>query len=85
MTSDQYQSWKDHPLTQLFHQYLTDYRHDLMERWAQGSIRAPEDLMAVARCQMAQELTSLDDNTISDFYRQQTKGSDDVREDKDPG
>lgn len=74
MTKDQYEEWAAHPLTKQFHQYLTDYRQHLMDRWAQGQLASPQDqMMAVARCQMADEITTLDDDSISEFYRT-TKG-----------
>ena len=83
MTADEYQRWKDDPLTVKFHQYLTDYRQDLMERWARGAIQSPDDLMAVARCQCCLEIVELDDDSISEFYRKTTKGSDDDNEGKE--
>lgn len=82
MNVDEYQRWKNDPLTVKFHQYLTDYRQDLMERWAAGSLREPDSTMAIARCQMAEELVALSDEFISEFYRQ-TKGSEHVGEDQD--
>lgn len=85
MNADEYQRWKDDPLTVKFHQYLRDYRASLMERWAAGGLKDEENLMAVARCQMAEEIVTFDDDTISQFYRQTTKGSDDVREDQATG
>lgn len=71
MSKEDYQQWKDHPLTQQFHQYLRDYRQTLMEKWAQGALSpdSPELLMAVARCQMADEIATLDDDSIAEFYR----------------
>jgi hypothetical protein len=51
-----------------------------MNRWAQGAMSAPqEQSMAVARCQMADEITTLDDDSISEFYRN-NKGEANVRE-----
>ena len=85
MTVDEYQRWKDDPLTVKFHQYLRDYRQDLMERWATGAIRAPEDLMAMARCQCCLDIVELDDDSISEFYRKTTKGSDDVPGNQEAG
>lgn len=85
MNVEQFQQWKDDPLTLLFMQYLRDYRQDLMERWAQGSIVEPsEQLMAIARCQVAEEITTLDDNSVSEFYRKQ-KGIDHVPADQETG
>lgn len=71
MTKEEYQEWAAHPLTQRFRQFLKDYRAALMEKWAQGSLQpnSPDSLMAVARCQMADELTTLDDDAIPQFYR----------------
>lgn len=85
MNVEEYQQWASDPLTVKFHQYLRDYRVSLMERWAAGEFRDEENLMAVAKCQMAQEIVTLDDDTISQFYRQTTKGSDDVSEDQGAG
>ena len=85
MTPEQYDQWKNDPLTQLFHQYLRDYRQDLMERWARGAIQSPEDLMAMARCQCCLEIVELDDDSIASFYRQTTKGSDDVPGNQEAG
>lgn len=85
MSVDEFQRWKDDPLTIKFRQYLTDYRLDLMERWAQGALRAPEDMMAMARCQCCDDIVKLGDDTISEFYRQSTKGSDDVPGNQEAG
>jgi len=73
MTKEEYQQWKDHPLTKQFHQYLRDYRQTLMEKWAQGGYHpsSPDGLMAVARCQMADEIATLDDDSIDEFYRKE--------------
>ena len=83
MTKDEYQELKASPLFKKFNQYLLDYRSQLMERWAQGAYHPdnPESLMAVARCQMADELATLDDDSISQFYRSATKGETDVQAD----
>jgi len=72
MSKEEYQQWKDHPLTKQFHQYLKDYRQVLMEKWAKGGYHPtdPEALMAVARCQMADEIATLDDDWIENFYSQ---------------
>lgn len=71
MSKEEYQEWKSSLLTRHFHRYLMDYRQMLMDRWARGNLPpdSPDSLMAVARCQMAEELASLDDDAISDFYR----------------
>ena len=71
MSKEEYQQWKDHPLTKQFHQYLRDYRQTLMAKWAAGGYHPnnPESLMAVARCQMADEIVTLDDDWIAEFYR----------------
>lgn len=85
MDSEQYQQWKDHPLTVLFHQFLRDYRLSLMESWAAGALHGEESLLAMGRCQQVLDLTELADNYISEFYRQTTKGSEHVPEDQDAG
>jgi len=73
MSAEDYQQWKDHPLTQKFHQYLRDYRQTLMEKWARGELNpaSPEAMMAVARCQMADEIATLEDDSIAEFYRKE--------------
>lgn len=88
MSVDEYQRWKDDPLTVQFHQFLRDYRASLMERWAIGALPdEKESMLAMGRCQLSSDLVDLDDDFISSFYRQPTKeekGSDDVREDERP-
>lgn len=80
MTADEYQQWKDHPLTVAYHQFLRDFRKDLMERWATGSIQNPqEQIMAMARCQSLDELVGLEDDFVSEFYRQKPKEDDERR------
>jgi len=78
MDKEQYQQWAADPLTKKFHQYLKDYRQELMDRWAKGEI-TQDQTMAVARCQMADEIVTLNDDSISEFYRN-NKGESDVRE-----
>lgn len=84
MNREQYEQWRNDPLTVLFHQYLRDYRQSLMERWAAGALKEPESTMAMAMCQMALDIVTLDDDSISQFYRQ-TKGSEHVPEDQATG
>ena len=69
MDSTEYDAWKNHPQTKQFHQYLIDYRAELMSRWAQGALVGDDSLMAIARAQMADEIVNLDDDSISEFYR----------------
>jgi len=69
MDSKDYDVWKNHPQTVQFFQYLKDYRLDMMERWAQGGLVGEDSLMAIARAQMADEIVNLDDDAISEFYR----------------
>jgi len=69
MIKEEYQLWKEHPQTKQFHQYLVDYRAQLMDKWAQGALTGNESLMAIARAQMADEIVNLDDDSISEFYR----------------
>jgi hypothetical protein len=69
MNADQYQLWKEHPQTKEFFQYLQDYRKALMEKWAQGGLSGDENLMAIARAQMAEEIVDMDDEGIREFYR----------------
>ena len=71
MTKEEYQQWAEHPQTKQFHQYLTDYRAQLMARWAQGALTGDDSLMAIARAQMADEIVNLDDDSIDEFYRKQ--------------
>lgn len=71
MNKEEYQLWAEHPQTKQFHQYLKDYREQLMERWANGALVGNDSLMAIARAQMADEIVNLDDDSISLFYRNQ--------------
>lgn len=72
MTKEEYQLWAEHPQTKQFHKYLSDYRKQIMERWAQGGISGNDSLMAIARAQMADEIVNLDHDAISEFYRAAT-------------
>jgi len=85
MNAEQYAEWRDDPRTLLYMQFLRDYRQSLMEKWAIGGLQDKEELLAMGRCQLADDLAKLDDDYISEFYRQTTKGSDDVREDQAAG
>lgn len=69
MNREQYQAWSVHPQTVQFFQYLKDYRADLMERWASGVIQDNNNIAAVSRCQMADEIANLEDTAIEEFYR----------------
>jgi len=40
-----------------------------MERWAQGKLSEVDNLMAIARAQMADDIMTLDDDSISQFYQ----------------
>jgi hypothetical protein len=80
MTAEQYLQWKEHPLTQLFHQFLRDKRMELMEQWAGGVHCTPTaegtavlNAAALARAQCLQELADLEDGYISEFYRKPPK------------
>lgn len=70
MNKEDYLLWAEHPQTKQFHQYLKDYRANLMERWAQGALSGDDSLMAIARAQMADEIVNLDGDAISEFYRE---------------
>lgn len=69
MDKKEYDEWKNHRLTKKFHQYLTDYRSDLMERWATGMIQGDDNIAAISRCQMADEIANLEDGAIEEFYK----------------
>jgi hypothetical protein len=85
MNAELYAEWKADPRTLLYMQFLRDYRQSLMEKWANGALQDKEALLAMGRCQLADDLAGLDDDFISEFYRQTKKGSDDVPEDKGVG
>lgn len=83
MTVDEYQQWMADPLTVRFHQFMRDYRQSLMDQWATGNYaREMHNAQQVGRAMMLHELCELADDAIGEFYRQTTKGSDDVREDQ---
>lgn len=69
MNEEDYQKWAAHPQTVQFFRYLTDYRTDLMERWAQGLLSGDENIAAIARAQMADEIANLEDDAIQEFYK----------------
>lgn len=71
MNKEEYQLWVDHPQTKQFHQYLLDFRMVIMEKWAHGMLSGDEGLMAMAKAQMAFEITDFDDDTISKFYKKE--------------
>lgn len=71
ITKDEYQLWKDHPTTVKFHQYLIDYRDQLMNKWASGGFDETNNLMAIARAQQADEIVNLEDDAILEFYNSQ--------------
>lgn len=75
MSKEEYQQWKDHPLTQQFHQFLADYRKKWMEQWASGDLTGLEATQMSERCQMAAELISLPDDWIDEFYRDNKQGA----------
>lgn len=86
MTRDEYEVWKHHPLTEKFHQFLRDYRVDLMSRWAEGEFSTPDlqasaikSVEAMAKCQCYRDLAELETDFISQWYS--GKGVVDVRED----
>jgi len=69
VNKEQYQAWANHPQTKQFFKYLEDYRQDLMERWAQGSLQGDDNIAAIARSQMADEISNLADDAIEEFYK----------------
>jgi len=74
LDKERYQQWILDERTQDFFQYLRDYRMEMMERWARGGLIGNDNLLAIARAQMADEIVNLDDDSISEFYRKQKKG-----------
>lgn len=75
MTKDEYEQWKHHPLTEKFHQFLRDYRQQLMERWAMGEFSLPgadayltRNTEMVARAQCLRDIAEMDAGAISQFY-----------------
>lgn len=85
MTRDEYEQWKHHPLTEKFHQFLRDYRQQLMERWAMGEFSLAEtgpyltrNTEMVARVQCLHEIAEMDSEAISKWY---SKGGNDAQAD----
>ena len=92
MTKEEWLEWKHHPLTVKYHRYLLDYRQKLMENWAAGSYSQGTmeqmsllNLQAMSKALLLQDLAELDDDFVSEFYRQERKGSDDAGEDQGQG
>lgn len=84
MNAEEYAEWRDDRRTVLYLQFLRDYRQSLMEQWAAGGLQDKEGLLALGRCQLADDLAGLDADYIQEFYRQR-KGSEHVGEDQATG
>jgi len=80
LDKEKYQAWVNHPLTQEFHQFLKDYRVETMERWAHGEFRGDDNLMAVARVQLFEEIINFTDDAISEFYNSRKVEDESVRD-----
>ena len=68
MEREQFQAWKEHPVTQEVFRHLTNLRNSLKDQWAEGNFAAPSlDEMAIrnAAAQGAasayQEILTLDE------------------------
>ena len=77
----EYSEWIDHPVTKKFHKYLEDYRQNLMERWAEGRLQDELNLLSIARCQMADEIISLNASDIAEFYKSIKQGESNASKD----
>lgn len=82
--SDQFRTWREHPQTVAFFQFLRDYRQSRMEMWARGAA-GEHQAQEMAKCQLLHDLINLDDDAVSEFYRQQSKGSDDAHGNQEAG
>ena len=65
MTSDEFQAWQDHPITEVVRRYLTDYAASIREDWAQGANWSEE---AKAKVIDLEDLAALDLESIETFY-----------------
>lgn len=64
-SQETFQAWKDHPLTALFRQYLTDYRKALAQQWAEGVSMSPQDQQTA---KILGELSLLEWDDVESFY-----------------
>lgn len=77
LNEQDYQSWRHHPVTKIFHQYLRDYV-SLVERaelanWRAGERNEVRSLGARGQVQACEEMVDLKFEDIEAFYREPTK------------
>lgn len=65
LTSDEFQAWEAHPVTEVVRQYLTDYAASIRADWAQGVNWSDEAKQQVINLE---DLAGLDLESIETFY-----------------
>ncbi len=65
MTSDEFQAWEGHPVTEVVRKYLTDFAASIRADWAQGENWSDEAKQQVVNLE---DLAALDLQSIETFY-----------------
>lgn len=72
ITESEYQSWRHHPVTKLFLQYLGDYRESLIKeavaRWENGNLVLADEHEMRGRANTLREAVALQWHDIENFY-----------------
>jgi hypothetical protein len=73
LSETDYQSWKRHPISQVFFEFLMDkskdYVEGVMERWRAGNLTLAEDHEFRHRIAICMELRDLKIEDIKNHYR----------------
>ena len=65
LTSDEFQAWEAHPVTQIVRRYLTDLAAAMRHDWSQGQNWTEQ---AAFQVQGLEDLATLDLESIESFY-----------------
>lgn len=71
---DEFLEWKHHPLTEMWLQYLKDYRMQLAQLWASGEPLGPE---VQATATTLTDMIEMDYEGIREFYRKEDEEDED--------
>lgn len=74
----EYQAWRNHPATQMFRQYLRDFREALglaaMQRWEAGSLLLSSEHEIKAKREILAEMADVPFEAIVNFYQEPEEG-----------
>lgn len=72
-----YASWKHHPVSETFRQYLADFRDMLIKetvaQWRSGKIQLSTEQQLLGRIQVIDEILDLEFSHIEEFYKDAAK------------